>query len=196
MSTITEHANPGLTGYLNSTDANKSVKLAAILKELIDLRRKSEIKETEFKVELKDTLKPAYFKYNEDAEKATDVTHAFDIGDLQVNFTNSYFIRGSQHYQQLIKLLGEDHPLTQTLKESQKITVDVTSLSESDAKALARDIAKATVDYKAPIPKVERCAIATKDFHDLRHVYLTTEDNLALDAEIPIVIQVTPIGLN
>ena len=196
MSTITEHVNPALTGYLDSTDTTKAKKLGAVLQELIELRRQAEAKETEFKVELKNILKPAYFKYNEDAEKPSDVNHTFDLGDLQVNFTNSYFIRNAEHYKQLVTLLGEDHPLTKTIKERQKITVDVTNLADADAKALARDIAKATVDYSAPIPKVERVPATTKEFHDLRHIYLSVEDNLTLDEKIPIVIQVSPINPN
>ena len=192
MATISNNANPALSGHLNFRETKQAKQLAAVLKEFIAVRRESEAKETQLKIQLKDILKPAYFGYNEGAQEASDVTHAFDVDDLQVNFTNSYFIKDNQHLQTLVKLLGAGHPLADTFKESQKITVDVTELSPQDAKDLAVRITNAAVAYSIS-PKVERKAIATQKFHDLRHVYLSAEDNIELDKALPLVIQVAPI---
>jgi hypothetical protein len=192
MATITNTANPELSGYLNRAETKQVNSVVDVLTELIQIRRASEDKETQLKLKLKELLKPAYFKANTDAEEAADVNHTFDVGDLQVNFTNSYFIKDNQHMQQLVKLLGANHPLIESLKQQTKIVIDVTNLSEQDANKLAKDVTADAVSYGVR-PEVERKGFATKEFHDLRHVYLSPEDNIELDKDLPLVIQVAPI---
>lgn len=192
MATISNQTNPVLAGQMNHKEIRRSKSIANKLEELIGIRRKAEALEVELKVTLKDILKPAYFSYNEDAIEASDVVHSFDLDNLQINFTTAYFIKDNAHLQTIIKLLGAGHPLADTITESAKVTVDVTDLSPADANELAKGITKLAVDYGIR-PQVDRKAVAKQEFHDLRHVYLSKEDNLELDKDLPLVIQVTPI---
>src|SRR5579859_1113835 len=140
MATISNQANPALTGLLGRNEAEVAKSISTGLEELIDLRRKVESKETELKVQLKNVLKPAYFSFNEGAEEASDVTHSFDLDNLQINFTTAYFIKDNAHLQEIRNLLGDGHPLADTIQESAKVTVDVTELDPTDANVLAADI--------------------------------------------------------
>jgi polyhydroxyalkanoate synthesis regulator phasin len=192
MAQISNHINPTLVGNLSNKDNKQAKQLANILEQLISLRRQSEAKETALKVQLKNILKPAYFDYNQVPVVGSEVEHTFDLENLQVNFTSQYYIKDSAHLQTIAKLLGADHPLAQHVKEVTKITVDVTDLTPEEANELAAKLATASANYEI-IPQVERKPGVTQEFHDERHVYLTTEDNLALDEVLPLVIQVTPI---
>jgi hypothetical protein len=196
MANITNKPNPVLTGYLSNGESRLVRELATLLEEQINSRREIEKEELLSKLELKNLLKPAYFKYNERAKRVDEVQHTFDVEDLQVNFTNAYFVKGNQHLQSLVKLLGSEHPLIDSLKESAKISLDVSELDPATANKLATEITYVAVKYGVR-PVVERQAGTLKDFHDLRHVYLTSGDNTTLDEELPLVIQVsTPYQQN
>jgi hypothetical protein len=195
MSQITNSPNTDLvlaTFKSSAKERHKIEKLTDKLRELIVARRRLDKLEGDLKHELKEILKPAYFKYNEDVVISEEAVHTFDVNELQVNFVNAYFIKDKQHAQDIIELLGTDHPLTDHIVESQKITVDVTGLSEEDANTLARNITNDSWQYNIR-PQVERKTVTSPEFHGLRHVILNQEDNLALDTVLPVQVQVVPI---
>ena len=192
MANITNDINPSLNKLASPAVKRKVSNLANELETLIDERREVVNEEGEKKVELKEALKPLYFKFNTNARTASEVKHTFDVGPLQVNFTNAYFIGDTQHLQTLVKLLGNGHPLVDEIKETTKITVDVTDLTPEQATALTKAITTEAINYDIR-PQVDRVQSVTPEFHNLRHVYLTPEDNLQLDEELPLTIQVTPI---
>ena len=142
---------------------------------------------------MKELLKPAYFTVNQDAEDADEVLHTFDVENLQVNFTAAYFIKGDTHLQEIVKLLGANHPLVKELKETVKISVDVTNLPAADASKLAKDITALAIEHDIR-PVVDRKPFVTETFHSMRHVYLSPSDNTLLDETLPLVIQVAPIA--
>ena len=156
-------------------------------------RRKIMAEEAVLKDNLKHQLKPIYFKHNNSAEKSEDVQHTFDVGGLQVSFANSYFIRGGGQAQQIRDLLGPNHPLAKSIKDITLLVVDVSDLSNEKATKVARDIATLTVKHGISRPVVDRTAVAMPEFHDLRHVYLTPEDNMTVDEVLPMVVQVASI---
>ena len=190
MAQITNEDNPMLE--LISSESKKADKLATLIREQVSMRSKAEEKETALKVELKELLKPAYFAFNEAAQDEDDVWHTFDVGGVQVDFTKAYFIKDKEHLKQLTDLLGSKHPLTDTINQTTKIVVDVSTLTPTEAKDIATSITNATKAFGIR-PTVESKAEAKQEFHDLRHIYLTPEDNMTVDEVLPLVIQVTPI---
>lgn len=189
MSGITKSANPDILSWIKL----KSRKLFELIEPLswtIADRIGIVAEEDRLKAELKKHLKAAYFKANSDATKSEQVIHTFDADKLlQINFVNAYIIQNQQHLTQLIALLGPTHPLTSEVQFSKKLAVDVSDMSDGQVAQLERDIAKLSKQ------KVETHTNArvTENFHSLRHVYLTVEDNLRLDQVLPVQIQITNI---
>jgi hypothetical protein len=193
MSQITNTNNLSLDYLLKSKDSKKVNQAVKILAEFIAIRRESEESEQRLKQMLKDLLKPAYFTHNEEVDEEW-VEHTFDVGQqLQFNFVNAYVIHDQEHVEELLDLLGDDHPLADEILENTKITLDVTDLELNEQKSLAKAITKlAYEDYRVK-PEVERQYKTSEEFHTLRHVLLTAEDNMELDEVLPVQIQVNVI---
>jgi len=193
MANITNKINPSLDKLANAKEKRTIKELISDLAALIEERREVVDIETGTKTELKEVLKPLYFKYNTNATETDSVQHTFDVGEFQVNFINQYHIGDAEHMQALVKLLGTSHPLTDEISETDKITVDVTNLSPEDATALTKAITTIACDYDIK-PEVQRQYGVSSEFHNLRHIYLTPADNMILDEELPVTIQVNPLS--
>jgi len=192
MSQITNESNPEISDFLDKKNSKQATKLARLLEEYITARREAEDRENQLKAELKEMLTPAYFGVNEDAEQADDVVHTFDLGGLQVNFINAYQIKDDKHLVELLTLLGEGHPLADWIAQDASLAVDLSGLSKEHIIELTQAITDLALDYDIT-PRVVTSAVATQEFHDMRHVLLTAEDNLALDEVLPVKVQIAKI---
>ena len=192
MSKITNESNTDLGSIIPKNKATSIHKITDLLSDAIESRKAAEANELKLKTALKELLKIYYFKYNTNAEELDEVVHTFDLNDLQINFVNQYFIKNKELADQLIELLGSKHPLADEIAENVSIKVNVTGLSDSEAESLTKLITEDAVEFGVT-PEVERVTNTSPDFHSLRHIVLTEEDNLKLDEILPLQTQVALI---
>ena len=190
MSSITKSANTNILEWFKGKVLKQVNNLLNDLAFVIGERTDIVADEESLKAQLKTVLKKAYFEANNSATKSEQVQHTYDAGsDFQVNFVNSYNILSQTHLTDLLLLLGSSHPLTGEVKISKKLAIDVSTLSDHQIAKLERDIAQLS---KQKV-ETQKGAKVTEAFHNLRHVYLTVEDNLRVDQVLPVQVQIAKI---
>lgn len=191
MSNITKSANPSLLSYFSGKALKAIRTLASNVIDAVELRIEAIKSEESLKAKLKAHLKQVYFEDNTDATSPEDVRHTYDADGLQINFVNSYRI-DSWNYNRLLTLIGSAHPLKNEIKVNKQLKVDVSRLSEEEIAKLSSTIASFANLGKFDIERSEEATVTDK-FHNLRHVYLTVEDNMKLDSVLPVQVQVAVI---
>ena len=194
MAKITTIENPELFENLSYVPKAKITKIGEILENQITARQAAAEQENVSKAAVRPLAKQAYFEANEDVSEAaqTAAIHTFDFGQLQVNFVNAYVIRDKAHADEILDLLGDDHPLAAHIQVNHHVVVDVTTLTTDTKKFVAYGKALSALNKQYGLQAtVEDKFRVSEQFHDVRHEMLTAQDNLELDNILPVQVQFT-----
>lgn len=190
MAFITENTNPDLFSTVNRATKTKINKIGNVLEGQIQTRKEAVAEETASKEALQGLAKQAYFEVNDENPGGAPV-HTFDFGGLQVNFTNSYRIRDKQHADELVALLGQNHPLAAQILTSTVVNTNVDKLMDSPNSkqfvAYAKELSALNKRYGVQSMVDDTFAVSPA-FHDMRHTLLTPEDNLEVDKVLPMTV--------
>lgn len=191
MATITNGENPELFGLEDRATKTKVNKLGADLLTKVETRKAAEALEEKAKLTIRPLARQAYFEDNEDSTvREGNIDHTYDFAGFQVNFVNKYYIKDEAHARKIENLLGVNHPLARQIKLSRLIVVDVSNINGPQLSTYNHELNVLNRRYGVTGTVTEQYVVTDK-FHDLRHELLTAEDNLTLDALLPVQVAFT-----